>query len=34
MKFCEKIHKKHHDEVDKYIEEADVLDRDKFVSKV
>lgn len=31
MRFCENIHKKHHDEVEEYKKEADVLDREKFM---
>lgn len=31
MRFCENIHKKHHDEVEDYKNEADVLDKDRFL---
>jgi hypothetical protein len=34
LKFCEKIHKKHHDEVDEYTSNLDNLDKDKFNLKV
>ena len=34
MKFCEKMHKKHHEEVKEYEEVSDNLDKGKFNQKV
>lgn len=34
LKFCEKIHLKHHEEVGQYEELQDVIDRGKFNMKI
>ena len=34
FKFCDKLHKKHHEEVKQYEELADNMDKDKFNKKI